>query len=435
MVKQVQERAGAWVNRWLTAARAQRWSQIVLVFYLLLLVVSFVTAVRNQGQTALGTVLGADFPAFYVAGKIMNEHGPAHLFDRTLQGRLYHELFPQEEPNALLPYLNAPFFVLPFPLLARLPYAWAYLAWFLFSLSLFMGAFTLLWRRLDGLPAAGYRTGLLAALSFMPFLVECLAGGQTAAVGFAVVALAFVLEQRGQAVLSGMVLALLLYKPTLLVLLGPMVLLTRRWRTLAGMAAGGGLLLGLSVAATSWAVTLGWFNTLIGYSQHSTGAVSGLRVWKYVDVNSFARGLWGGNAAGRWLTVGLVGALVLPRLVKAWWQAPASAESRALCWALAILWTPVLNLYVGIYDVSLIVVGALLLAAQQFRTGGLSVEFKALLLLLYGLPWLAQPLAQATGLHLLTLALGGVGWYALGQLTPQPTAPSAWELQPQPESV
>lgn len=418
MVNAVLVRNAERINRLLNSERVRGWCGVVLIVYLLLLAVSFATAARNQGQTVFGTTLGADFPAFYVAGKIINEHGASELYNRDLQGRFYHELFPREDPDALLPYLNAPFFALPFPWLARLPYAWAYLCWFLITLGLYVAGFTLLWRAWEGLPASAYRTALIVALSFMPFLVECVAGGQTSAVGFFALALAVVLERRGQCFWSGAVLALLLYKPTLLVLLGPMVLLTRRWKTLAGMAAGSLGLLVLSAVTLSLDVTLGWFKTMLGYAQLSTSgassAAAGLRIWKYVDVNAFARTLWGGNALLRWLTVGVAVAAFLPLLVRAWWpRGEHTSENREADWALAIAWTPVLNLYLGVYDVTVIVVSAVLLAAWQLRQGGLRVEAKVLFLLLYVTPWFAQPVARAIGLQLFTVVLAAFGLYVL----------------------
>jgi hypothetical protein len=248
--------------------------------------------------------------------------------------------------------------------------------------------------------------------------VEGVAGGQSSAVGFFALALAVVLEQRRQWFWSGAVLALLLYKPTLLVLLGPMVWLTRRWKTLARMAAGGTGLLALSAVLLSLEVTLGWFQTMLGYTQLSTsgasGAASGLRIWKYVDVNAFARAFWGSNAMLRWLTVGVAVAAFLPMLVKAWWpHSERTPEKREADWALAIAWTPVLNLYLGVYDVTLIVVSAVLLAAWQLRQGGLQVEAKVLFLLLYMTPWFAQSVARATGLQLLTMMLAAFGLYLL----------------------
>src|SRR5262245_47505067 len=215
MVNQVLERGAGWLNRRLKQDDIRGLCSLLLAIYLLMTGVSFVTAARNQGQTIFGQVLGADFPAFYVAGKIINEYGTKRLYDRDWQAQLYLNLFPFEESNVRLPYLNAPFFVLPFPLLAKLPYAWAYLVWFLISLVLYVVGFTLLWRSLESLPPEAYRTGLIVALSFMPFLVECLAGRQSSAFGFFCLVLALVCERRGKFFLSGMALALLAYKPTM----------------------------------------------------------------------------------------------------------------------------------------------------------------------------------------------------------------------------
>ena len=182
--------------------------KIFLAIFLVGMIVSFVTAARNQGHTIFGEALGADFPAFYASGKIINEYGAARLYDRALQTQIYHQLFPLEDPDSALVYANAPFFFLCFPLLARLPYAWAYAAWLLISVAAYLGGITLLWRELKGVPSAAYRTGMLVALTFFPFMMECLGGGQTTPFGFFALASALTLERRGQFVASGAVLAL-----------------------------------------------------------------------------------------------------------------------------------------------------------------------------------------------------------------------------------
>ena len=67
--------------------------------------------------------LGADFGAFYVAGQIFNTYQPNQIYDTRLHRQLYQEQFPYTPPDAQLPYVNAPFFILPFTILARLPYS------------------------------------------------------------------------------------------------------------------------------------------------------------------------------------------------------------------------------------------------------------------------------------------------------------------------
>jgi Glycosyltransferase family 87 len=406
------------IHRLLSAERARGWGIVVLTVFVMLMAVSFLTALQDEGQTVFGPTLGGDFPAFYVAGKLVNEQGAEQLYNHAVQIASYHELFPRQDPDAHLWYQNAPFFVAPFLLLAHLPYAWAYLCWLLLTLALYAGGFTLLWRESGALPQSAYRTALILALSFMPFLVECAAGGQTSAFGFFVLALAIVLERRGQLLASGAVLALMLYKPTLLAVIGPMILLTRRWQTLAGMTAGVAGLLALSALMLGVNVTLGWLQTMVDFAQRATsgasGAESGMKIWKYVDANAFARGIWDGNEVLRWLTAGGIVATVLWMIVPAWWRRRTEmADSREADWALAIAWTPVLNVYMGIYDVTLVVVSAVLLAALQWRRGELRAATKVLFFLLYVTPWITQPLAQATGLQLLTVVLAAFGFHVL----------------------
>lgn len=140
----------------------------------------------------------------------------------------------------------------------------------------------------------------------------------------------------------------------------------------------------------------------------------------------------------RWLTVGLAVATFLPLLVRAWWLRRRSVKAnREADWALAIAWTPVLNLYLGIYDVTLIVVSALLLAAWQLQKGNLQLEAKIIFLLLYVTPWLTQPVAQATGLQLLTVVLTAFGLYVLWweQAAEKGRVITPWRMKPAVEAA
>ena len=238
---------------------------LVLAIFFIALTVSFATAKR--GKSIFGPFLGADFGAFYVAGQIFNNHGPARIYDFELQYRVYRQNFPDAPPDEALMYANAPFFIAPFIVLSRLPYAWAYFIWLVVSLSLYIAGFSILWRSLETLPRDIWLTALLLALSFWPFLVECLAGGQTSAVGFFCFALAISLEPRN-GFWSGAVLALCAYKPTLLLLVVPMLFITGRWLTIAGLAAGSVVL-----AVFSWLLVgvegcINFINRLLFFQYH-----------------------------------------------------------------------------------------------------------------------------------------------------------------------
>lgn len=217
------------VERRLTPQYVRFICLLVLTVYAVVMAVSFATSVR--GRTIFGPPLGADFGAYYVAGQIFNTHQPERIYDNELHHQLYQEQFPSAPVDEQLPYVNAPFFILPFVILARLPYPVAYMLWVILSLTLYVAGFSLICRTLEGFPAHARYLALLLALSFMPFLVEGLAGGQTSAVGFFCLALAINQERARHYIVSGLFLSLCAYKPTLLFLIVPMLLITRRYFT------------------------------------------------------------------------------------------------------------------------------------------------------------------------------------------------------------
>ena len=391
----------------------------MLAVYLAVFAISFATNVN--GRTIFGPSLGADFGAFYVAGKIFNTQPPDRIYDGALHHQLYQEQFPDTPPEAQLPYVNAPFFILPFTMLASLPYSWAYLFWVLLSLALYLAGFSLVWRTLEKIPQDAWFIALLLALSFMPFLVECLAGGQTSAFGFFCLALAINRDGRGHYILSGLALSLCAYKPTLLLLIVPMLLITRRYSTLLGFVAGCALLAVVSLLVVGRQGCLGYINTLLYFTNASTSSASGLRSWKYVDINSFFRLLVGNHPYLRWALTAGAFLLTLPFLFRYWWKsASLPPTEQSLAWALTITWTLVLNLYVGIYDTTLVVL-SLLLAANALYRGEeknrlcLPTSYRLILLVVYVVPWITQPFARLTNLQIYTVLLVLLGSWQLIQ--------------------
>ena len=386
---------------------------LVLAIYVIVLIVSFATAKR--GKTVFGPFLGADFGAFYVAGQIYNRNGPESIYDSRLHRQIYKENFPDAPTNEELSYANAPFFLAPFIFLSRLPYAWAYFIWLVISVSLYAGGFSILWRALEFLPQEIRSTALLVALSFWPFLVECLAGGQTSAFGFFCLALAIACETRNR-FWSGAALALCAYKPTLLFLVVPMLLVTGRWLTVIGLAAGNLVLAVVSFALVGMQGCVNFLNRLLFYSASATSTEAGLRSWKYVDINAFMRLLLPHNTQLRWAVTAVLVLLVIPFLVSKWWRLREDSQWRLL-WALTITWTPVLNMYMGIYDSTILVLGGLLLTAEFYRRGyrsdSLPFAYKGLLLLLYLSPWFTQNIALLIGVQIYTIAIAAFGVYQL----------------------
>jgi hypothetical protein len=413
-----QEQCRDAVTRRLTGRYIRSVCCLLLGIYLIVQTIAFVT--NDRGRTVFGPFLGADFAVFYVAGTIFDSYPPERIYDINLHSGLYRGLFPGLPPEAQLPYANAPFFVLPFAMLAHLPYQWAYLVWIAASIGLYFGGLKLLRGTFDALPRAAWLTVVLLAFSFTPFLIEGLSGGQVSVFGFFVLALALGLERRGLLLSSGAVLACCAYKPTLLVLILPMLVVTRRRRVLGGFAIGVAGLAVLSLLAVGLQGCRNYLDTLLLFLNTTTAAASGLRTWKYVDINSFSMLLAGGVNWVRWGLVLLFVGIMVPLMLRVWTKADSERETdRSLVWALTIAWTPVLNVYLGIYDTILIVPSVLIAADVLYRKAAdgqaaLPPTFNYLLVLLYLVPWVTQPVARLTGVQLYTLVLAAFGFYLAG---------------------
>jgi len=398
----------SFIERRLNQHYIRRISILVLAVNVIVLTVSFATAKR--GRTVFGPFLGADFGAFYVAGQIFNQYEPASIYDGSLHRRLYKENFPDAPLDEELSYANAPFFVIPFIFLSRLPYTLAYAIWLVISISLYLAGFAILWRALQSLPRGLWLTALLLALSFWPFLVECLAGGQTSAVGFFWLALAIVLEPRRR-FWSGVALAMCAYKPTLLFLVAPMLLVTGRWLSIAGLVVGNLVLALVSLALVGLQGCLNFINRLLFYSTAATSTEAGLRSWKYVDINAFMRLLLPHQTHVRWAITGVLALAIVSFLVSSWRRLRGASQWQLL-WALTLTWTPVLNIYMGIYDSTILVLAVILLTAEFYRSRtSLPFAYQCLLLVLYLSPWFTQNIALMARVQIYTLAVAALGLY------------------------
>ncbi|HEU5118530.1 MAG TPA: glycosyltransferase family 87 protein, partial [Isosphaeraceae bacterium] len=319
-------------------------------------------------QTAFGPSLGADYAEFYIAGRILNAYPHDRLYDLLLQDRLYHRLMPQAPLHESLPFAYAPFLACVFRPLALLPYTASYLAWLIISAALYGSGLVLLGKTVRRIPSSENSTGRLLAFSFSPFLMECWIGGQVSTIGFFWIALALHCEFHGREVAAGAALAVCSYKPTLLLLVIPMLVLGRRWKFVGGLLASGTILAVTSLIAVGWRGCLGYVRLLVGYTRGTTGKLEGFRLWKLVDLNSFWKQLL--DHETNLPQVLFLASICVPLLILAhkWWRSGRfDDDRRKLLWASTLTWTLLANLYVGIYDSILIVLAAFLAADVQYR--------------------------------------------------------------------
>jgi hypothetical protein len=419
------ESSGRWttarclVDAWLQRGPIRLVCLTLLGLCLTLLVVMFLTS--DSGRTYFGPQLGADFAGFYNAGRILNLPGPDpdRLYDLPFQNRMYHELLPNLDEDIVNPFVHPPLVAWLFRPLALLPYEMAFAVWLVISAGLYACGVLLVGRSLPGLSRSDRLDALLIALAFEPFLMECWVGGQFAAVAFFFLAVATHLELAGRPFRSGLALGVLLYKPTMLVLLLPLLAVARRWKTLAGVTVTGVIMAGLSFLILGESVCLSYARTLLQFAGTTTGSSLVLKEWKWVDLNFFTRLLLGGPSLAQKLLCLLLILPPLTFLVRAWARLDRAPDHRTLVWAAGVTGTLIVNLYVGIYDTVLVVLAALLTAGVLLRrTSELPAGFRYLLVLLFVTPWLTQPLAATTGLQVYTLVLTAFGGYQLAQAEP-----------------
>lgn len=222
-----------------------------------------------------------------------------------------------------------------------------------------------------------------------------------------------------------MAFSLCLYKPTLAVLIGPMLLVSGRVRHLAGFAVGTALqlLLWLAIGGVASFFT---FAEEIRWTLARTTAAgqSFFNPYRYADLNAFFRLLpYGQSAAGR-VVLAIVVVAVAVSLVTTWWRARrADRPQQQLVWAATLTWTLILNVYVPFYDTVLVVPAAILAVAAVRARGWVGWNrIGPAIACLYLTPWVAELCARTFSIQIYTLALGTFGTLLLMEAKRAPSA-------------
>ena len=352
---------------------------------------------------------GSDFAEFYIAGQILNQHGADTLYDLELQTRLFRALDPHNQDAALW-YVCAPYLAQVFRPFALLPFRAAYVAWMIVAILIYGIGVGALRPYLASLPKHYRRAALLLGLTFVPVALWSLVGGQIGVIAFAIIAWCVRFDLSGKFLAAGVTLALCSYKPTLLLLFGPFLLLRMNLRFLLGLAAGLGGLLTVSLLASAKAV-FDWFELIFTYGRFaSQGNTPWPDAWPLlIDLNHFVRRM---NASDARLSVfiaavALMGVIVL--LARYWRRFDAATEEqRQLTWAVTITSSLLANLYVTAYDSASIVASALLTASVMWRRRA-EVEwiqrFYAIVAMVYLTALIPASVIAYLRVHLYTLAI------------------------------
>lgn len=366
-----------------------------------------------------------DFIFFYGMGQMFNEYPANRLYDYQLQKKVCIALHPLKTggygPNPYSPAIGILF--QPF---ARMSFSAAVLLWISISFLLYLaGLFLFTGRFIRGDPL---RRSIIFcfALAYWPFM-HFLTTGQIAMIGFFALALAFLEDDRERTFLSGLALSICLYKPTLLLLMLPMLLITRRYRTLLGFA-GGGIAQAIFVTAVKGpGVWPGYFHLLLSFgSAAATRTQHAFTIYStsYVDLVSFFSILHGGHSWGgnSWLGHALLFACAggaAWALLRSWWNVRGAGNApKALLWAATLTWTLVLNTYVGLWDSTPIVLSLIATSSvvKQFPNSALRRWFTPLWVLILACSYLTTTVADLIGIQLLTLLFATLGTLQLAAL-------------------
>ena len=313
------------------------------------------------------------------------------------------------------PSTYPPFVAMFFQPFAMLPYWTAFRLWLAISLALYLSGLWLLIRRFCSGDLLERSIFLLFGLSFWPFISWILAAGQLSAIGFLAMALAIYWEDSDRHFWSGLALSICSYKPTLLLLILPMLLVIRRFKTLAGFSAGAFTLAAAAAVAGGPGIWAAYIKASAGFSSMVTHVLP-----VTLDLRGFCAAI---PHAGRFTRALLVcaGGLAGGCMAVAWWRARHYVQHGPATpiWATTLTWTLLLNVYVPVYDSVLVVVSVIATAATLIRFA--PRIFVALCLVLLVSSYLSTWLASQIGWQILTPVLAAVAILQLAATWPART--------------
>ena len=177
-----------------------------------------------------GNLKGTDFVHFYATGLAVRTDRPELLYDHRGLQRLQVTAVPASAPFFYVS-VYPPQSAVAFAPLSRLPYAVATAAWVLFS-AIVYGTVTALANRGSALP----RPLLIAGLASFPPLWQLVLHGQSTAWALAAFGFGGAAMIAGRRFVAGLAFGLLAMKPQLGLVLAVVLLASREWRVIAGIA-------------------------------------------------------------------------------------------------------------------------------------------------------------------------------------------------------
>jgi hypothetical protein len=383
------------------------WALFVAFLVVPICVVQWIQVKRGEGSI---TRYQPDFIVFYGFGEIARDYPPTRIYDYALEKQVFTSIAP-EQHNGLFygPSPYPPFVALFFRILAHFSFETAYLLWLAISLVLYLTGIGA--AAITVFPGERLKLSLIFcfALAFFPFVFSAWLNGQLSTVAVCAVGLAIYLERRGSPFLSGLALAMMAYKPTLLVFLLPMLLLKKQFKALAGFIAGAATLFVAGTAFGGFGIWPAYVHLLETYGRFTeAGGRSILQLKMYLDFSSISHLMRGGRTPVGLTIMFATAAMVAGTLLYLLWKSRNDGRpAQWLAWAATLTWTLLLNVYVPIYDSVLAIVAVVLTLGALRDLGWRNAEewITFLAVVIFAASWRTESIANAYGIPLLSITL------------------------------
>jgi hypothetical protein len=253
---------------------------VLLVGVLAIEVAMFVALIPSTRHDRL---MATDFVNFYAAGTIVRAGNGATLYHAATQEPVLRSILGGESFNF---FLHPPFFAAAMVPLSYLKIKSAFIVWTLFNLAL-VGFLPVILAECTSFVARRPILGLVG-MSFFP-LFTTLALGQSSIVLLFVLSMGYLLLTKRHDVAAGLVLALATIKFQYVLVIVGFLLIARKFRVVAGFAAGGAVLCLVSLLVTGPAGFAQYVRFVRDFNLHDGYGV--MRLAEMVNWRGFLAGM------------------------------------------------------------------------------------------------------------------------------------------------
>ena len=267
----------------------------------------------KDGASTLTGRLGADYPAFYAAGRIIAEGDGRSLYSSERQASAQVGLFPSHEN-----------FFIPFPYPAFVAVAYSPLAMLSYRFSYFIHTMIMVGALLLALQALRPVSTVIAEQFFLVFsllilyypLLRSIIGGQNTAITFLLVALLWRTASDRQDFRAGVCLGLLLFKPQYGLPIIGLFLLSRRWKVVAAC-----VVIGLvQWVIGAWHCGWGWITEWLEYANWVSRVAADIDKANAISWIGFLEAILG-NESGFGAALGyILAGITVGVTCRSWWK-------------------------------------------------------------------------------------------------------------------